>query len=175
MVDTNYKIESILILLNEDCILQRYYPLVQVKQPLLRFLQEQGVVFKDDCGRISDDKYLANGTLNAQTLQLFKRFLTMYDVKRSKIAQLNKLCLSDEMRQTYEQFFALPGVSETRANLYYKAGLRSLRDVANLTASELVDKCKSAIDSQNLSCIAPLTKEASTHIAVAKAFCVWTG
>lgn len=171
MINTNYKIEYLTLLLDEGCILQRYYPLIPSKHDLLQFLQTQGVCRKDDCFAVSDDKYLADSTLNAQTLRLFKQFLTMYDVKRSKLVGLDKLDLSAEQRQAFAELYLLPGVSQTRAELYYKAEIRSLQDVAKLSASQLIAKCQCAIDSQKLLCVAPLPKEASTHIAVAKAFC----
>ena len=40
MLNTDYKIEAIKVLLNEDCILSRYYPLISCKDILVENLKK---------------------------------------------------------------------------------------------------------------------------------------
>lgn len=169
-MNTNYKIESIIVLLNEDCVLSRYYPLIPVKTDLANYLKQQGVVYKDDCNKIADSKLAESGLLDTNTVRLFRRFLSMYDINPTKTKELNSLQLTADEKKSFAELYLLPGVKYTRASLYYKAGLQSLYDFTQLTATEIVDKCNATIVTQNLDCKCPLLKEVKTHIAVAKAF-----
>lgn len=68
------------------------------------------------------------------------------------------------------ELYQLPGVKSTRATLYFKAGFRSLADIAVSTPQEIIAKTESVIRQENLGLKAPLLKEVKTHIAVARAF-----
>ncbi len=58
----------------------------------------------------------------------------------------------------------------TRATLYFKAGFRTLKDIASASPEEMIEKTSKAIKEVNLSMVPPLMKEVKTHIAVSKAF-----
>lgn len=49
MLNTDYKIRAIKVLLNEDCILARYYPLIPYKDLLVENLSKMGCYTKSDC------------------------------------------------------------------------------------------------------------------------------
>jgi len=166
----NYRIEAIKVLLNEECLLVRYYSLIPLKNRLLDFYESRGCFTKVDCLRFPDEKVLESGILVPTELSLFKRFLVMYDPNPSKFKEIDGLNLSKEERDSYKELFLLPGVKSTRASLYYKSGIKSLREMADLTYQEVIDRTKRTIKDYSLNCKAPLPKEAKTHIAVATVF-----
>lgn len=62
----------------------------------------------------------------------------------------------------------LPGVKETRANLYYLSRFQSLADISRSTAEEIIQKMVETIKKYNLDYSVALPKEVKTHIAVSK-------
>lgn len=162
----NYKVEAILILLNNDCILERYYPLIPFKNDIVKKLKDSNINTKEEAFKANsllneffNDDYLTN---------LFKRFLNMYEVNKSKLKEIQKIDLNDEERESFKELYLLPGVKETRARLYYLSGLKSLSDVANKSVNEIISLTNNKISLMKLECKAPLEKEARTHISVAK-------
>ncbi len=170
VMNTNYKIEFLTTLLDETCVLSRYYPLIPLKMELLCFLKSRGVKRKNDCLQIAESVFLNAQVLSAQQLALFKAFLCLYDVNPSKLNEISKLPLTAEEKKAFTELYALPGVKQTRATLYFKAGIATVAEVAVLSAEELIAKCADVIGRENLPFKPPLVKEAKTHIAVAKAF-----
>ena len=169
-MNTDYKIEAIEFLLNRDCVLGRYYPLIPIKSQIISFLKSTDVTVKNDCDKIPDEAYLKSGILDKNTLLLFKRFLSLYDVKQTKFKELDKLGLTPKKYAVYKEFYYLPGVKERRASLYYGIGLRSIKDIASALPSDIIYKCEEFIKRENSGLKPPLLKEVKTHIAVAKAF-----
>ena len=162
----NYKIDAIKILLNKECILERYYPLIPFKDELVGRFVKENILTKDDAFKCDDilidvlkDEYLVN---------LFKRFLNMYEINKSKLKEIDKLNLSFEESNSYKELYLLPGVKATRAKLYYLSSLKTLKDIANKTPEEIINSTNVTIKINKLDCIAPLYKETCTHIAVAK-------
>ena len=127
-MNTNYKIEAIIILLKEDCILTGYYPLIQYKESLVCNLKKLGCITKSEM--LSDEELQQAGLPDIGLVNLFRRFLTMYDINPSKLKEIGKLDISPEEAEGYLELYHLPGVKSTRASLYYKAGFRSLEDIA---------------------------------------------
>ena len=162
----NYKIEAIGILLHKDCILERYFPLIPFKEELINKFKEKNVITKEDA--INCDSVLLDVFNDVSLVNLFKRFLNMYEINKSKLKEINKLNLSLEERKCYEELYLLPGVKATRARLYYLSSLKTLKDIKNKSPEEMINLTNSAIIINNLNCKAPLYKEANTHIAVAK-------
>ncbi len=170
MVNHNYNIKKILILLNENCIIARYYPLIQYKQKLVDFFISSGIETRDHCLQLSDTQLYEAGLPDSQTISLFRHFLKLYDYKGKGIKDISDTeNRSQEEIQSLLELMHLPGVKNIRANLYYHCGLKSLQDFANAEAQALQDKIASVIREEVLEYSCPLLKELRTQIAVAKA------
>lgn len=165
----NYKIECIDFLLSEDCIMNRYFPLIPFKEQIINYSKKKVLLTKCDLFNSFNEKEMLLIFKDEELVKLFKRFLVMYDVGPSKLKIIDKLNLSEKERNSYQELFLLPGVKETRARLYYLSGIRSLNDFANKSYEDILNSVKNAISSMELDYICPLPKELRTHIAVAKA------
>ena len=165
----DYKIEAINILLDEGAILSRYFPLIKYKEIVVKNLKERNIRMKSECSLLNDEELMNLGLENIDNVNLFKRFLQLYDVDDKKIKALSKLTLSREEKESYQELFLLPGVKETRANLYYLSGIKTLVNLASLNENDIINKTKECIRKNNLILSVPLPKEVRTHIAVAKA------
>jgi len=170
MLNTDYKIEAIKVLLNEDCILTKYYPLILYKDILVDNLYKMRCYTKSDCMELSDESLLEAGLADIGMVKLFKAFLTLYDINPTKLKEITAFCKESEEIQSFRELYHLPGVKSTRAMLYYKAGFHSLDDIANSSPQEIIAKTESIIREEKLSLKVPLMKEVKTHIAVARAF-----
>ena len=169
-MNSDYKVEAIAVLLNEDCILQRYYPLIPYKHDIVKNLKRIGCRTKSDCMQLSDDSLSDIGLADAEIAKLFRAFMTLYDIKPAKLKEIDSVCHTPEERNSFMELYQLPGVKITRAALYYKAGFRSLDMIAHSSAQEIIAATESLIKTEHLNLKAPLLKEVRTHIAVAKAF-----
>lgn len=170
MFEINYKIEVIDILLNEDCILTRYYPLIHYKCTLIINLKKAGCFTKAACQEISDDDLLKKGLPDSELVSLFRKFLAMYDIENAKLKEIASVSTSPEERDSFIELYHLPGVKSTRAKLYYIAGFKTLIDIATSTQEQIISRTSAVIEKGCLELKAPLPKEVRTHIAVAKAF-----
>ena len=156
----DYKIEAIRILLNEDCVLQRYYPLIPYKEALIQNLKARNIHTKRAAAELSDEILVQAGLPNAETANLFRRFLCMYDVPKAKLSAAD---------EPFRELYLLPGVRLTRARLYCIAGYQTLLAIAAATPDKILRDTENAILQNGLNLKAPLPKEIRTHIAVAKA------
>ena len=170
MLNTDYKIEAIEVLLNEDCILTRYYPLISYKDILVENLKKMGCYTKSDCMKLSEESLLDAGLMDIGMVHLFKAFLVLYDIEPAKLREISSVCKKDEDIQSFRELYQLPGVKSTRAMLYCKAGFRSLADIAISSPEDIIAKTENVIREENLVLKVPLMKEVKTHIAVARAF-----
>jgi len=170
MLNADYKIEAIKVLLNEDCILTRFYSLIPYKDILVQNLIKMRCHTKSDCMKLSDESLLDAGLEDAGMVQLFKSFLTLYDINPGKLKEITAVCKNAEEMQSFQELYQLPGVKYTRAMLYFKAGFRFLADIAISSPQEIIAKTEGIIRKENLSLKVPLLKEVKTHIAVARAF-----
>ena len=84
-LNTDYKIEAIKVLLNEDCILTRYYSLIPYKDILVENLNKMGCDTKSDCMKLSDEALLGAGLPDIEMVRLFRAFLVLYDIKTAKL------------------------------------------------------------------------------------------
>ena len=170
MLNTDYRIEKMKDLLNEDCILERYYPLIPYKNTLVDNLSKMGCLRKTDCMDLSVEVLLEAGLPDGDMVNLFRAFLRVYDIKPAKMKEIATVCTTPEEAKAFRELYHLPGVKSTRATLYYKAGYGTLKDIASSTPEEIISRTDSIIKKENLSLKTPLMKEVRTHIAVAKAF-----
>lgn len=171
MIDPDYSIEALSFLLDESCLAERYRPLIEYRERLLCGLRELGCRTGSDAGRLPDEAFASLG-LNASETALFRRFLTLYDVKPQKLREIEKLVSDPQKQQCFRELYHLPGVKYVRAELYYRSGYRSLSDLAAASAEEVLEKTALTIAENKMSCIVPLPKEVRTHIAVARAFTI---
>lgn len=170
MVNPDYKVEAISILLNETCILKGYYPLIPYRDALVTGLKQLGIKTKSDAMACSDQVLLQAGAPDLQVVALFRRFLGMYDPKPQKMREIACLSISSKEAAAFRELYLLPGVKSTRARLYTLAGFDSLEKIAETTPETLISACERVVTEQQLSMKAPLLKEVRTHIAVSKAF-----
>lgn len=170
MVNADYKIDAISFLLNEDCILKGFYPLIPYKNRLLEQLKMLGCKRKSDAMKRTDEELLQAGLPDMGMAALFRRFLVMYDPKAQKMREIASVSETPEEAEVFKELYLLPGVKSTRARLYMLAGFGSLTEIAAATAEGLMAACQQTIEREGLDLKAPLKKEARTHIAVARAF-----
>ena len=170
MMNTDYKIEAIKVLLNEDCILTRYYSLIPYKDILVDNLNKMGCHTKSDCMKLSDESLLEVGLPDIEMVRLFRAFLFLYDIKPAKLKEIAAVCKTEEEVHSFRELYQLPGVKSTRAMLYFKAGFQTLADIAHSTPQEIIEKTACIIREESLGLKVPLMKEVKTHIAVARAF-----
>lgn len=161
-IGMDYRIEAIDILLNEDCILQRYFPLIRYRDVLVKNLLMHGFCTKTECMELSHESLIEMGLPDCGMAELFRKFLTMYDVKESKFREIAD---GDE---ALRELFLLPGVRTVRARLYYEAGYTSLDRIAHACPDDIIQDASAVIFEKGLEMKAPLPKEVRTHIAVAK-------
>ncbi len=169
----NYKIEAIHVLLNENCTLQRFFPLIPYKETLLQNLIQHQYYTKVDCMTLSDKELLEMGLPDAETARLFKNYLSLYDPKENKFKEIKKTATTEAEAAAFQELYLLPGVKATRAKLYFDAGYKTLRSIASTTPEQIILDTSNVIQEKNLSLITPLPKEVRTHIAVAKAFTIY--
>lgn len=169
-MNTDYPVEAITILLNKDCILNRFVPLIQYREQLVDALRRLGCRRKSDCLLLSDDDLHAAGLPDQSMISLFRSFLVMYDIDPKKLRDIDRADCTPEEAASFRELYHLPGVRLTRARLYYCAGFRSLTDLAQVSANEVIRRTEEVIQRENLALKPLLGKEARTHIAVAKAF-----
>lgn len=170
MVNSDYPVEAILILLNRECTLTKYFHLIPDKESVVENLLKRGCRTKSDCMALTDEDLLDAGLADPEAVRLFRRFLVQYDPKPKKLREAAAVAETEAERNAFGELFQLPGVKSTRAKLYFRAGFCSLADIAASTPDEIIERTAQVIQDENLDCIVPLKKEVRTHIAVAKAF-----
>ena len=166
----NYKIDAMEILLQEDCILQRYHALIPYKTALIHGLQQNGCLSRDECAGLPDESLLKIGLPNLEMVRLFRNFLVMYDVPPQKMREADKISGSEEERDSFRELYLLPGVRAVRAKLYYAAGYKYLRPIADASPGQIISDTAEVIRQQDPELKVPLLKEAKTHVAVAKVY-----
>lgn len=169
MIQTDYPLPAISFLLEGDRLPERYAPLLPHKETLLLSLRRLGCACKSDAEKLPDAEYTRMG-LDGTLTALFRRFLALYNVKPRKLREAEALGADPDERAALWELYHLPGVKRVRAMLYYRAGYRSLADLAAATVSDIRERTARAIAEGALNCTVPLPKEARTHIAVARAF-----
>ena len=70
-MNTDYKIEALNILLDEDCLSPRYYPLIAYKENIIEELEKLGCTTKNDVLRITDEELINIGLSDYATVGLF--------------------------------------------------------------------------------------------------------
>lgn len=164
----DYRIGALEILLNEDCLLQRYYPLIPYKRTLIENLRKIRCPSKSACTALSNETMLEIGLPNFELVNLFRRFLVMYDVRDSKFNDIGEIAANEAEAAAFRELYLLPGVKSIRAKLYYDSGYRSLNRIAASLPEQMIGDTLDLINRKELRIKAPLPKEARTHIAVAK-------
>lgn len=168
---SNYRTEGIDILLERDCILERYYGLIPYKKKLIESLIGRGYLTKNDCALASNETLIASGLPDSAAVGMFRAFLSLYD-HRGKGARdiVDPECKSPEEIAAMIVLMRLPGVKSVRAELYCRCGITSLADLAESNADELREKIVGLIAEKGLRCSPPQPKELRTQIAVARVF-----
>lgn len=165
----DYRIEAFEILLNEDCLLQRYYPLIPYKAILMENLRSINCTSKSECIALPNETMLEIGLPNLELVNLFRRFLVMYDVQNSKFREINSITANEAETAALQELYLLPGVKSIRALLYYNSGYSSLRAIAAALPDQIIQDTVHLISRKGLNVKAPLPKEVRTQIAVARA------
>lgn len=166
----DYRIEAFNVLLKEDCILQSCYPLIPFREELINKLKKSGIHTKKECMELSREQLLKMGLPDEKTADVFRRFLTMYDAKESKMKEIAKAAATEEEAVAFRQLYLLPGVKAMRARLYFDAGYKTLESIAAAVPEQILTDTAEVIGRKGLELKIPLPKEVRTHIAVAKAF-----
>lgn len=164
----DYRIEAFAILLNEDCILQRYYPLIPYKKILIENLRKNNYTSKSECLNLPNEAMIELGLPNLELVNLFRRFLAMNDVRDSKFKEIDAIAANEAEAAAFRELYLLPGVKATRALLYYDSGYSSLSRIASSFPEQIIQDTSDLIKRKGLSAKVPLPKEVRTHIAVAR-------
>lgn len=67
---------------------------------------------KEDCQKLSEEALLFAGLPDAETANLFKRFLGMYDIKPQKMKEIDAVCKAPEEAESFRELYHLPALSE---------------------------------------------------------------
>lgn len=169
MIQTDYRIGALPILLDSACLSEKYAPLVPHRDALAAGLRRMDCRTKNDALRLSDTE-LASLGLASNLMELFRRFLVLYDPKPQKFREIDCMTAEPAVRAAFRELYLLPGVKAVRASLYMRAGYSTLRAIADALPEEILARTAETIRRDGLPCIVPLPKEVRTHIAVAKAF-----
>ncbi|MBQ0102372.1 MAG: hypothetical protein KBT31_06220 [Firmicutes bacterium] len=100
MINTDYDIGAIEILLDKSCISERYFPLIAHMEQILSGLRALGCGTKSDASKLSDEA-LSHIGLDGAEIRLFRRFLSMYDPDPHKFKEIESLCHCPEERAAY--------------------------------------------------------------------------
>ena len=173
MVQTNYPVAAVAILLDRSCLPERFFPLIPYRDALLSGLPAAGCRTKNDAASLPDDALIGLGLPDETAVRLFRRFLALYDPDPRKFREIDKVTTDPDERAAFRELYCLPGVKSVRATLYCRSGYRTLADFADTTAESVIERTARTIAEDRLPCIVPLPKEVRTHIAVARAF-LWT-
>lgn len=169
----DYKIEAMDVLLNEDCVLQRYFSLIQYKEMLMKNLIKNHCFSKTECMELPDEILIEMGLPNYEEARLFRNFLVMYDVKDSKFKDIKEIAANEAEADSFRELYLLPGVKAVRAKLYYDANYKNLSEIASAFPEQIIFDTSKVILQKGLKLKAPLPKEVRTHIAVAKALTIY--
>lgn len=168
--ELNYRVEGFSILLNENCILSRYYPLIPYKMIMIENLINMGYRTKSACTELKDSELLQIGIPDVTLIPLFRAFLNLYDINVDKMKEIEIISATDEEKTALRELFKLPGVRLTRAKLYYQSGYTNLYKIASALSEDVISATTATIDRNQLKCKPPLSKEVNTHIAVSNVF-----
>lgn len=163
-MDDNFYLSDLLGSLREDTTMERYWPLIPIREELLRYLTELGPVFRDD---VSDavTEALA-GRFGEETVRLFRRFLHLYDFNPAKLRELRQVADPSEAAALSE-LLRLPGVKLLRAGVYYRSGV-TLRVLAEESTEEIRDRVRAYLTREHRTETVPFPKEVNCHRAVAE-------
>ena len=163
-MDDNFYLADLLGSLREDTTMERYWPLIPIREELLRYLTEQGLVFRDD---VTDAVMeVLTGRFGEDAARLFRRFLHLYDFNPAKLRELRQAVDPSEATALSE-LLRLPGVKIKRAGVYYHSGV-TLRMLAEQSTEEIREMVRSYLSREHRTETVPFPKEVSCHRAVAK-------
>jgi len=166
----DYRIEAWELLLDRDCILERYDPLIPYRETLTENLLGLSCRTKEECCKLPDETLICAG-LPRELVGLFRRFLTMYDVPKQKFKEIECFAANEAEAAALRELYQLPGVKQVRARLYYDAGYTTLRSIAVAQTEQLISDTAAVIAEKGLTLKAPLPKEVRTQLAVARVLC----
>lgn len=170
MICTDYNTNALPVLLDRNCISERYYPLIPYVDTLLPELDSLGCRVKSDVQKLPDEVFRRIGMQDPGLIRLLRRFLMLYDPNPGKFREIDVFCQDPEMQAAFRELYCLPGVRRVRAELYYRAGYRSVSAFASAAPEEIIDRTTAVIQANSLPCTVPFLKEVRTQIAVARAF-----
>ena len=163
-MDDNFYLADLLGSLREDTTMERYWPLIPLRDELLGWLTGRGLVFRDD---VTDAVMEAlTGRFGEDAARLFRRFLHLYDFNPMKLRELKQVADPSESAALSE-LLRLPGVKLKRAGVYYHSGV-TLRMLAEQSTEEIRDRVRAYLTRENRTETVPFPKEVNCHRAVAK-------
>lgn len=164
MMNDNYFVEDLIVSLERDIVMERYYPLIDYKDELTAILNKAGVVRKDQVSdAVTDDIRMILGNVVSG---LFGRYIHIYDFKKSKLREIKDYIGTKEY-DAIADLLRLPGVRLLRAELYFNSGV-TLEVLAKKATEDIRNMVCDYIQRENRSEIIPQPKEVNCHRAVAK-------
>lgn len=160
----NFFVEDLLLSIREETTMERYWKLVPVRDALLSYLKDQGVLFRDDVteevlSELSD-------SFGTDITALLSRFLHIYDFNSAKLREIRHL-VGTEQYAAIADLMRLPGVRCLRAELYFNSGI-TLSVLAQEETQAIVKMVRDYIERENRAESVPFPKEVNCHREVAK-------
>ena len=90
MIDPDYRVEALDVLLDRNRLPERYFPLIPYRDALIRGLKQAGCVTKNDAAALPDMCFSEMGLKDGAEIALLRRFFTLYDPKPSKFRELRQ-------------------------------------------------------------------------------------
>jgi len=118
-------------------------------------------------------KSMDSSVLANVLLQGYKKSLDILTIAAEKSEQEMSRILGIDVSEVRRlvglcQLMRLPGVKDTRASLYYDAGLERIRDLSENSYDEICEKILTYLIKRGSDKSMPLKKELLTQIAVSK-------
>ena len=163
-MNDNFYLEDLILSLEKETTLDRYQPLFSLREELLCFAKEQGLLFRDDVDGEMLSRFAAR--FGQDTAALFKRFLHLYDFGKAKLKELGPYQGTAEYAALAD-LLRLPGVRLLRAELYLRSGV-TLETLTAHTTAEIQAMVRAYVEREHRPETVPFPKEINCHRAVAR-------
>lgn len=162
----HYFMSDLLASVKKDTTPERYWPLIGVREELLSFLHEKGIVRRPQMTADVLDE--AAGRFGNGTARLLAGLMHIYDFNPAKLKDIRQY-EGTERYEPLRNLLRLPGVQLLRAELYHNSGV-SLQTLTVSTTEEIREAVAAYIAREGRSEIVPLPKEINCHREAARLF-----
>lgn len=163
-MNDNYYVNDLINSLKKDVVMERYYPLIEHKEELIKILNRNSVVRKNQISEVVIEDI--KKTLGEDIARIFSRFIHIYDFNKTKLNDIKDYIGTKEY-DDLAGLLRLPGVRILRAKLYLSSGI-TLKVLAKESTEDIRNMISNYIKRENRKEIIPMPKEVNCHREVAK-------